>query len=510
MDPAFAPAFAMAAEARWRYVLHFIPDNRSEILDQGREKARKAVTLDPRDPTCLRNDARMHSMFGQHDIAISKIEEAIALNPNDVLSHHFLGAFLCSAGRAVEDIPHLDRAKRLSSRDIFLTGMLTHRAFVAFDLERYEESFDWVRRASLSPNPRTMTFALLTAVLIKLGRQEEAQAALGDLLAHAPGITCAKYRENEFGAPKVMDRFVYALREAGLPEGGGPETKAPASDPPEMHQEIRFCTASDGVRIAYATVGQGPPLVKTANWLNHLEYDWESPIWRHKLQELAKDHLLVRYDERGNGLSDWDVDDISFEAFVRDLETVVDAAGLERFPFLGISQGCSVSIAYAVRHPERVTYLILYGGYARGQFRRGSAEKTEQAEVVITLMQQGWGQENPAFRQIFTSNFIPGATQEQMRWFNDLQRMTASPENAVRIRRAVNDIDVSAMLPEVTTPALVLHCRNEAAVPFEEGRLMASMIPGARFVALEGQNHLILEDEPAWPRFLEEVRSFLD
>ena len=201
---------------------------------------------------------------------------------------------------------------------------------------------------------------------------------------------------------------------------------------------------------------------------------------------------------------------MTWSKVVRYLETVVDAAGLERFPLLGISQGCSVSIAYAVRHPERVTHLILYGGYARGQFRRGSAEKTEQAEAVITLMQQGWGQENPAFRQIFTSNFIPGATQEQMQWFNDLQRMTTSPKNAVRIRRALNDINVSPMLSEVTTPTLVLHCRNEASVPFEEGRLMASMIPGARFVPLEGQNHLILEDEPAWPRFLEEVRGFLD
>ena len=288
-----------------------------------------------------------------------------------------------------------------------------------------------------------------------------------------------------------------------------PKSEALPSDPPKIQQEIRFCLASDGARIAYATAGQGPPLVKAANWLNHLEYDWQSPVWRHLFHELSRDNLLVRYDERGNGLSDWTVDDISFEAFVRDLETVVDATGLERFPLLGISQGCSVSIAYAVRHPERVSHLILYGGYARGQFRRGSTEAIEQGEAVLTLMRQGWGQENPAFRQLFTSRFIPGARQEQMQWFNDLQRMTASPENAVRLRRAMHEIEVSSLLSEVTTPTLVLHARNEVAVPFDEGRLMASMIPGARFVALEGQNHLILEDEPAWPRFLEEVRSFL-
>ena len=218
VDPTFAPAFAMAVEARWRYVLHFAPDDRGEVLNQAREKAYKAITLDPRDPLCLRNDGRVHSMFGHHDIAISKVEEAIALNPNDAMSHHFLGAFLCSAGRAEEAIPHIDHAMRLSPRDIFLTGMLTHRAFLLFDLERYEEAFEWVRRASLSPNPRSMTFALLTAVLTKLGREQEARAALDDLLAHAPGMSCAKYRENRFGAPEVMERFVDALGEAGLPE----------------------------------------------------------------------------------------------------------------------------------------------------------------------------------------------------------------------------------------------------------------------------------------------------
>ncbi|MFQ5755772.1 MAG: adenylate/guanylate cyclase domain-containing protein [Acidiferrobacterales bacterium] len=218
LDPTFAPALAMGAGARWRYVLHFIPDNRSELLNQAREKAYKAITLDPRDPICLWNDGRVHSMLGHHDVAISKVKEAIALNPNDALSHHFLGAVLCSAGRAKEAIPHIDHAMRLSPRDIFLTGMLTHRAFLLFDLERYEEAFDWVRRASLSPNPRSMTFALLTAVLTKLGRPEEARAALNDLLAHAPGISCVKYRENPFGGPEVMERFVDALREAGLPE----------------------------------------------------------------------------------------------------------------------------------------------------------------------------------------------------------------------------------------------------------------------------------------------------
>ena len=298
---------------------------------------------------------------------------------------------------------------------------------------------------------------------------------------------------------------VYRIK---LDEDGG-RHEVSGVDPSTKQQEIRFCTASDGVRIAYATSGKGLPLVKAANWLNHLEYDWQSPVWRHLLQELTKDHSLIRYDERGNGLSDWDVADISFDAFVRDLETVIDAAGLDRFALLGISQGCAVSIAYAVRHPERVTHLVLYGGYARGARKRASPEAIEQAEAMLTLMRHGWGSENAAFRQIFTSRFIPEATAEQMQWFNDLQRITASPENAVRIRQVIDEIDVDLLLPQVTVPTVVLHCRDDAAVPFEEGRRMASLIPRARFVALEGRNHLILEDELALPRFLEEVRAFL-
>jgi pimeloyl-ACP methyl ester carboxylesterase/DNA-binding winged helix-turn-helix (wHTH) protein len=276
-----------------------------------------------------------------------------------------------------------------------------------------------------------------------------------------------------------------------------------------MQQKVQFCTASDGVRIAYALAGQGLPLVKASNWLNHLEYDWQSPIWRHLLHALAAEYQLIRYDERGNGLSDWDVEDISFEAFVRDLESVVDATGLKRFALLGISQGCAVSIAYAVRHPERVSHLVLYGGYSRGRRMRGSCAEVEAADATLTLMRLGWGQENPAFRHIFTSLFIPGGTVEQMKWFDDLQRVTTSAENAVRIRSAMNNIDISGLLEQVTVPTLVVHCHDDAVVPFEEGRLMAARISGARFVALEGFNHLILPGEPALGRFLDAIRAFL-
>jgi pimeloyl-ACP methyl ester carboxylesterase/DNA-binding SARP family transcriptional activator len=284
---------------------------------------------------------------------------------------------------------------------------------------------------------------------------------------------------------------------------------APAPLPAPPPQDLRFSTARDGVRLAYATVGAGPPLVKTANWLNHLEYDWESPVWRHFFRALANDHTFIRYDSRGNGLSDWDAEDLSLDALVADLEAVVDAAGLERFPLLGVSQGCAVSIEYAVRHPERVTRLILYGGYARGWRLHDRHEVVEQTEAQLVLTRTGWGRDNPAYRQMFTSLFIPGATQEQMDWFNELQRITTSPENAARLISAVGDIDVRRRLPLVRPPTLVIHARNDARITLSNGRELAMGIPGARFVILEGQNHILLEQEPAMQRFLAEIRSFL-
>lgn len=294
-------------------------------------------------------------------------------------------------------------------------------------------------------------------------------------------------------------RFVGDVKNASAPR------PAVAPSPPTLNQDVRFCTASDGVRIAYALAGQGPPLVKAANWLNHLEYDWQSPIWSHLLHELASRYQLIRYDERGNGLSDWDVADISFEAFVRDLESVVEAAKLKRFALLGISQGCAVSIVYAIRHPERVTHLVLYGGFTRGRTRRDP----DHAKTLLSIVEQGWGKENPAFRQFFTSLFFPDGTPEQMQWFNDLQRMTTSTENALRIMRATGELDISDLLSQVKVPTLVLHCRNDAAVTFDEGRRLAAGIPGAKFVALESRNHLVLETEPAWEKFSSEMTAFL-
>jgi DNA-binding SARP family transcriptional activator/pimeloyl-ACP methyl ester carboxylesterase len=279
----------------------------------------------------------------------------------------------------------------------------------------------------------------------------------------------------------------------------------------EFTQAIRFCTAPDGVRLAYAVIGQGPPLVKAANWLSHLEYDWNSPVWRHWLISLAERHTLVRYDERGCGLSDWNVHEFNLDSWVLDLESVVDAMGLERFPLLGISQGASIAVEYTVRHPEKVSCLVLYGGYIRGREHRNlTPEQLEELEVMIQLIKIGWGREHPAFRQVFSTLFLPEGTPEQLHAFNELQRISSSPEIAAQIVAEFQTIDVCAQATRVTQPTLVLHARGDLRIPFEEGRLMAATIPNARLVPLESKNHILLEEEPAWKRFLEEVNVFLD
>lgn len=277
-----------------------------------------------------------------------------------------------------------------------------------------------------------------------------------------------------------------------------------------LEQRIQFCASSDGVRIAYATTGSGPPLVKAANWLTHLEFDRHSPIWRHWITELSSNHTLIRYDERGCGLSDWDVDDFSLDAWVQDLEIVVDTLGLDRFPLLGLSQGASVAIQYAVRHPERVSHLILFGSLSCGLLKgRLTPKKVELAETLIKLMELGWGRDNLAFRQVFTAMFVPEGTSEQLRWFDDLQRASTSPENAIKFEQAFHLLDVTDMACKINVPTLVFHVRDDSLIPFKQGRQLATLIPNAQFVPLDGKNHILLEDEPAWPKFVSALRSFL-
>ena len=276
-----------------------------------------------------------------------------------------------------------------------------------------------------------------------------------------------------------------------------------------LRQKMRFCKASDGIQIAYALVGEGPPLVKAANWLNHLELDWHAPIWAPLFQELARDHCFIRYDERGNGLSEGEASDISFEAFVRDLETVVDAAGVERFPLLGLSQGCAVAIEYAARHPARVSHLVLWGGYAAGWRVNADADKIAEREAIITLVRSGWGRDDAAYRQLFSGDFLPGATSEEIAWFNSFQRQTVSAANAARFLEVFADIDVRGRLAQLNVPTLVMHARGDRRIPLATGSKLAAEIPGAEFVTLASDNHLLLGREPASQLFVAHIRQFL-
>jgi len=304
--------------------------------------------------------------------------------------------------------------------------------------------------------------------------------------------------------PRVGYRFAAPVAAAV------PMTGTSAASTAKARQEIRYCTTSDGVRLAYATTGSGPPLVKASNWLTHLDFEWGSPIWRHWYTALSRHHRLVRYDERGNGMSQRDVPDVSFDTWVRDLETVVDAAGLDRFPLLGISRGGAIAIAYAVKHPERVTQLVLYGAFAVGVNHYGTPEQIEARRAFTSLVRLGWGLNNPAFCKTFTCRFLPEATPEHEKWFDELQRVSTSPENAARLMERDGDIDVRPLLSQVRTPTLVIHCDHDHAVVPERGRLLAASIPGARYVSLPSANHLMLEEEPAWALFLEELGLFLN
>jgi pimeloyl-ACP methyl ester carboxylesterase/DNA-binding CsgD family transcriptional regulator len=275
---------------------------------------------------------------------------------------------------------------------------------------------------------------------------------------------------------------------------------------PAVKQEVRFCTAPDGVNLAYAVHGRGAPLVRVATWLTHLDFDWESPVWRHWLAALGERHTVIRYDERGCGLSDREPGDPSLETWVADLEAVVDAVGLDRFALFGVSQGAAIAVSYAARHPERVSGLVLYGGFARGRRLRG---QREQDDAVIASIRAGWTRADPTYRHVFSALFLPNGTPEQKAWYEDLLRVSTSAETAVRLFEARGWLDVRDLAPEVTVRTLVVHARDDRVVPVEEGRLLAALIPDARLILLESANHILLDDEPAWPYFVSELDAFL-
>jgi pimeloyl-ACP methyl ester carboxylesterase/DNA-binding CsgD family transcriptional regulator len=282
------------------------------------------------------------------------------------------------------------------------------------------------------------------------------------------------------------------------------------STPAKLRQHVRYLNASDGTRLAWAESGTGPLVVKAANWLTHLEYEWESPVWKHWMQFFSAHFRFVRYDERGCGMSDWYAGPLSLEQWVADLGAVIDAARPDGpVTLLGISQGAATCIRYALRHPERVSRIILYGGYARGWRRRDSPVAQREYEAMVDLMRVSWGKDNPTFRQVFTSRFIPGGSPEQLQWFNDLCLKTTPGPVAANLQEARSVLDISGELGDVTTPTLVLHARDDAVCPIAEGRRLAGGIPGAEFVELDSRNHILLEHEPAWQRFCDAVLAFL-
>ena len=278
-----------------------------------------------------------------------------------------------------------------------------------------------------------------------------------------------------------------------------------------MEQEIRFCMTEDGVRIAYATIGKGTPIVRPGHWLTHLDYDLKSPIWGHLIEGMSEQHQLVRYDPRGTGLSDRNVDTVAPELWLKDMEAVVSDLGLEKFALLGVSQGGATSIRYVLAHPGKVSHLILYGSYARGRLFRDGKDRfsAEMLEAMCTLIRQGWGSDNESYRELFSSAFVPSGNREIIRFLNDLEKVSASPEMAAKYWRANADIDIRNLLPQVKVPTLVLHCRGDRSSPFDYGRELASGVAGARFVPMEGDNHLFLENDPCSATFFAEVQRFL-
>lgn len=306
-------------------------------------------------------------------------------------------------------------------------------------------------------------------------------------------------------------RFVGEVREQSVP--ATPNSPVAAANRPAHYvphgQEIAFCRTKDGVNLAVACIGRGTPVVSTPTWATHLEYDWESPtracLWHH----LADRFRLMRYDARGFGLSDRDIAEISFATFEQDLETVVDALKLRRYSLLAISQGAATAIAHAARYPDRVSRMVLHGSFAQGRNKRNSPKEAEMAKAWIAVMRQGWGDDDSALLRIFSSAWLPGASAEQIKWFANTLRKSTSAENAIRYRNTADGIDVVELLPKVFVPTLVLHCRHDNSVPFDEGRRVAASIPNAKFVSLDSENHVPLPDEPAWQTFVHEIEAFL-
>ncbi len=382
------------------------------------------------------------------------------------------------------------------------------------DTARYE-----LRHAGVEIRVEPQVFDVMTQLVSnhhRLVTKEELFDSVwgGRFVGEAALTSRIKAARRALGDDGESQRYIRTVRGRGYQFVGTIVVDEPVVDEPEPapppRQHIAFCRAADGVRLAYAVAGDGPPLVRAANWMTHLGYDTESPVWRHWVRDLALEHQFIRYDERGCGLSDWEAGDFTFEDWVSDLESVVEALGLERFPLLGVSQGGAVAVTYAARHPERVTKLILCSAYARGRAVRAMNDEERRAAALdLDLARVGWGRDDPAFRQVFAAQFLPDGTRADWEAFDHLQRRTTSPDNAVRFLEEFARIDVRDLAGRVSCPTLILHARDDHRVPMRFGEELAAIIPDSRLVALSSNNHLLTETEPAWHVFRGELAAFL-
>jgi pimeloyl-ACP methyl ester carboxylesterase/DNA-binding winged helix-turn-helix (wHTH) protein len=397
------------------------------------------------------------------------------------------------------------------------TGVWRFEDFV-LDTQRYE-----LRGAGEVIRVEPQVFDVLTQLVSNAHRfvsKEELFDSVwgGRFVSEAALTSRIKAARRALGDDGESQRLIRTVRGRGY-QFVGTLTSEPSAAPSEAvppdevappRQHIAFCKAADGVRLAYAVAGEGPPLVRAANWMTHLGYDIESPVWQHWVRDLSSTYRFIRYDERGCGLSDWEAADFMFDDWVADLESVVEALGLERFPLLGVSQGGAVAVAYAARHPERVSKLVLCGAYARGRAVRALDDDEKRAAALdLELARVGWGRDDPAFRQVFAAQFQPDGTRADWAAFDQLQRRTTSPENAVRFLEEFARIDVRELAREVSCPTLVMHSRNDHRVPMRFGEELASLIPDSHLVALSSNNHLLTANEPAWQVFRDELHSFL-
>lgn len=383
------------------------------------------------------------------------------------------------------------------------------------DTGRYE-----LRRGDTVIRVEPQVFDVLTQLLSNherfVSKEELFDAVWGGRFVGEAALTSRiKAVRRALGDDGESQRYIRTVRGRGYQFVGTLQIEPAEAPPPEPEpelprQHIAFCRAGDGVRLAYAVSGEGPPLVRAANWMTHLGYDIESPVWRHWVRDMSRRHRFIRYDERGCGLSDWDAKDFTFDDWVADLESVVEALGVERFPLLGVSQGGAVAVAYAARHPERVTRLVLSGAYARGRAVRALTDDEKRAAALdLDLARVGWGRDDPAFRQVFAAQFIPDGTRADWAAFDQLQRRTTSPENAVRFLEEFARIDIRDQAGRVACPTLILHSRDDHRVPMRYGEELAALIPDSHLVALSSNNHLLTATEPAWQVFCDEVEAFL-